>query len=146
MPDYEQEERDTPDLHDGLEEIQTTDGFRPVYRWRIGVWYISVAGRVQQVLSGADIGIAHSDGLMRYFPRRRGHWTHEYTHEPGLPLHVFRFRDMWAAVVPGARGRIRAETLAPTEALAVSRTIDKANELRRRCREAQERSEAGYDV
>jgi hypothetical protein len=146
MPAYSKEADQAPTLRDGLEEIQTTDGFRPVYRWRTGVWYISVAGRVQQVLSGADIGIAHSDNLMRHFPRRRDHWRHEYTHTPGLPLHVFRVRDMWAAVVPGEHGRIRAETLAPTEDLAVSRTIDKANHLRRRCREARDRAEARYDV
>ena len=135
------------ELENGVRLLQTPADWLSLYRWRPGVWYVCTGGQVVCTLSGADVGIAQSDGLIRRSPRRRSMWELAWTDDPGVPLRVYRLAEgRWVAVIPGEAGRVRAETVAPTEEMAVSATIGKANDLRRTCRKAVTTiEEVGYD-
>jgi len=140
MPGSEKEENATPTLHEDVEQIRTPDGWISVYQWRTGVWYMSVAGQVARTLSGVDLGIAENDGLVRRFPRCRDQWRLQWTEKPGVPLHVYcTTAGLYAAVIPADTGRVRAETIAAQEDLAIRVTIRKSNKMRRLCREAESR-------
>ena len=142
MPSSEQEDPSATTLHEDVEQIRTSDGWLSLYQWRTGVWYVSVGGQVVRTLSGVDMGIAHKDNLVRQFPRCRSKWTLEWTEKPGVPLHVYRTpTDLHAAVIPAESGRVRVETLAAQEDLAIRYTIHKANKMRRLCRDAEKRTE-----
>lgn len=127
------------DLQDGVRQIRSPNGWLSLYRWRPGVWYACTRGRVVALLSGADVGIAQTDDMIRNFPRCRSDWRLQYSTEAGVPLDMYSTPVGYAvAVVSTEAGRVRVETLAPSEDIAGARTVEKAQFLRRVCAQAQD--------